>query len=163
LFQHLMAVAQKRPVVLNKHSPSPHAQLSDLSYQGKAVLVVEDNIVNQKILQRMLEKMDVAVDVAVNGLEALLLVKQHRYDLILMDCQMPVMDGYEATQKLRKREQAQRRYVPIVGITANALLGDREKCLEAGMDDYLPKPIRPAELRKALQAWLSVNKVSHSA
>jgi len=163
LFQHLMAVAQKRPVVLNKHSPSPHAQLSDLSYQGKAVLVVEDNIVNQKILQRMLEKMDVAVDVAVNGLEALLLVKQHRYDLILMDCQMPVMDGYEATKKLRKREQAQRRYVPIVGITANALLGDREKCLEAGMDDYLPKPIRPAELRKALQEWLSVNKVSHSA
>lgn len=163
LYQHLMAVAEKRPLMLNKNSPTPHAQLSNLSYQGKSVLVVEDNLVNQKILQRMLEKMDVAVDVAVNGLEALLLVKQHRYDLVLMDCQMPVMDGYEATQKLRQRERAQRRYMPIIGITANALVGDREKCLDAGMDDYLPKPIRPAELRTALQAWLSFKKESHSA
>ncbi|MDQ7076230.1 MAG: response regulator [Gammaproteobacteria bacterium] len=163
LYQHLMAVAEKRLLSLNKGNRNPHTQLSDLSYQGKSVLVVEDNLVNQKILQRMLEKMDVAVDVAVNGLEALLLVQQHRYDLILMDCQMPVMDGYEATQKLRKRERAQRRYVPIIGITANALVGDREKCLDAGMDDYLPKPIRPAELRGALQEWLAFEKESHSA
>jgi PAS domain S-box-containing protein len=146
------------------------------------ILVVEDNLVNQRLAVRLLEKSGYWVEVAGTGREAVEAFERFSYAAILMDCQMPEMDGFEATTEIRRRE-AQRRarsgpsfvrqdalpassqivgnreretlHIPIIALTANALQGDRERCLEAGMDDYLTKPIRPAELKATLERWLS--------
>ncbi len=115
---------------------------------GLRVLLAEDNVVNQKVAARMLEKMGVAVDVANNGLEAVRMCLQFRYDLVLMDCQMPEMDGYAATREIRRLQalSASPRGVPVIALTANTLEGDRERCLDAGMNDFLGKPIRQQDL-----------------
>ncbi|MBL8178673.1 MAG: PAS domain S-box protein [Bryobacterales bacterium] len=118
------------------------------------VLVAEDNPVNQKLALRLLEKYGYHADLAVNGREALLRWESTSYDLILMDCQMPELDGYEATMELRRRESSMSRpRTAIVAMTANALEGDRERCLSVGMDDFLPKPVQLDELRKTLVRW----------
>ena len=117
------------------------------------VLVAEDNPVNQKVAVRMLEKLGLRPDVAANGREVLTMLEMAPYDLILMDCQMPEMDGYAATREIRSRETAGRR-LPIVAMTADAMVGARESCLAAGMDDYVPKPVRLDNLFNALQKWL---------
>ena len=116
-------------------------------------MVVEDNIVNQKVACRMVERLGMRADVAANGLEALEMFELLPYDLILMDCQMPEMDGYEATVQIRRREGSPRRVV-IIAMTAEALAGARERCLEAGMDDYISKPVKMEELRAILNKWL---------
>ncbi len=126
----------------------------NLSFAGKRILLVEDNEVNRKVATRMLKKYEVEVEIACNGLEAVQKASEQTYDLILMDCQMPEMDGYTATERLRKRGV----HTPIVALTANALEGDREKCLAVGMDDYLSKPIRPEALQKMLTKWLTTTK-----
>ncbi|MCB9652164.1 MAG: response regulator [Deltaproteobacteria bacterium] len=113
------------------------------------VLVVEDNAVNRKVVTRMLEALGVGYDVAFDGVEALERVANARYDLVLMDCQMPVMDGYEATRRIRASE-AQGQHLPIFGLTANALPSDREAAMEAGMDHYLTKPLKKLDLLLAL-------------
>ncbi len=123
----------------------------DLAVPGARVLVAEDNRVNAKLAVAMLEKYGCLVDVAADGLEALEALGRATYDLVLMDCQMPELDGFEATRRLRAREEAAGLpRTPIVAMTANAMAGDRERCLEAGMDDYIAKPVRPADLQTAV-------------
>ena len=117
------------------------------------VLVVEDNVVNQKVATRMLEGMGCNVTVAANGQEAVDMLDQLPFDLILMDCQMPIMDGFEATREIRRRDADWSR-TPIIAMTANAMAGDRERCIEAGMDDYISKPVRPDGLFKTLSGYL---------
>jgi signal transduction histidine kinase/CheY-like chemotaxis protein len=117
------------------------------------VLVAEDHPVNQMVAQQMLEHLGCRVDVVANGREALSLLAMVDYDIIFMDCQMPEMDGYEATAAIRRLEGSKGR-IPIVAMTANAMHGDRERCLAAGMDDYVPKPVVQGCLRAALVRWL---------
>jgi CheY-like chemotaxis protein len=118
------------------------------------ILVVEDNLVNQRLATRLLEKRGHHVAVAGDGKQALSALEKERFDLVLMDMQMPEMDGFEATAEIRKREKANEQRLPIVALTAHAMKGDREKCLAAGMDGYLSKPIRPQELDAVLQLYL---------
>jgi len=105
------------------------------------ILLVEDNIVNQKVAVRMLKKLGYTCDIANNGQEALDAFLNNDYDLIFMDCQMPIIDGFEATKKIREQESGKKSHIPIVAMTANAMKGDREKCIQSGMDDYVSKPV----------------------
>jgi signal transduction histidine kinase/CheY-like chemotaxis protein len=115
------------------------------------ILLAEDSSVSQKVAAKMLERIGYRVDLAANGLEVLESMQHIPYDVILMDCQMPEMNGYEATRKIRMREQDEgRKPVYIIAMTANAMQGDREQCLAAGMDDYLSKPVRSNSLAQAL-------------
>jgi signal transduction histidine kinase/ligand-binding sensor domain-containing protein/DNA-binding response OmpR family regulator len=116
------------------------------------ILIAEDNIVNQKVAKKQVERLGYRVDVAANGLEVLEAIGRIRYDLILMDCHMPEMDGYEATKEIRKKE-LNTKHIPVIAMTANAMQGEREKCLEAGMDDYVSKPVRLAELEEVIDRW----------
>lgn len=120
------------------------------------VLLVEDNAVNQLMMTKMLEKLGLTVTVAEQGVEALAHLETTRFELILMDCQMPIMDGFEATAEIRRREAAPgaSARISIIALTANALEGDRQACLDAGMDDYLSKPISRQRLHDVLQYWL---------
>lgn len=120
---------------------------------SKRLLLVEDNKINQMVAGKFLEKFGYAYDVAENGAQALERMTTSAYDAILMDCQMPVMDGFEATKRIRLLEQVQNTHVPIIGLTANALEGDREKCLACGMDDFTTKPIKVDELQNKLAQW----------
>jgi len=117
------------------------------------LLLAEDNPVNQRLALAVLKKCGYEVDAVGNGLEALNAAMAHSYGLILMDCQMPEMDGYEATRRIRERQVGRQR-TPIVALTAHAMVGDREQCLECGMDDYLTKPLRPDALVATLKKWL---------
>jgi len=129
------------------------SQAEEGALQG-CILLVEDNKVNQMVADKMLSGMGLAVDFAENGEKALAALAGKRYDLVLMDCQMPVLDGYEATRAFRSREPQGEKRLPIIAMTANAMAGDRQKCLEAGMDDYLAKPVKKELLRKMLGQWL---------
>jgi PAS domain S-box-containing protein len=117
------------------------------------LLLAEDNLVNQKVAVRMLERLGVAVDVAGNGLEAVGAATRTRYALVLMDCQMPELDGFDATAAIRRAEAVTGDHVPIIALTANAMHGDRERCLMAGMDDYITKPMKMEDLSLALKRW----------
>jgi len=120
----------------------------------RRVLVVEDNVVNQMVAKRMLELFGCDVDVAGNGRVALEMIERSDYGFVLMDCQMPVMDGYEATQEIRRREDGHDQRLPIIAMTAHAMQGDRERCLQVGMDEYVAKPIRKEVLRELIESCL---------
>jgi len=120
----------------------------------RRVLIAEDNVVNQRLAVRMLEKAGYRTDVVANGREAVETLGRNMYDVVLMDCQMPEMDGFEAARAIRSAEADGGRRVPIIAVTASAMEGDREKCLAAGMDGYLAKPIKPEELETAIQQVL---------
>jgi signal transduction histidine kinase/CheY-like chemotaxis protein/HPt (histidine-containing phosphotransfer) domain-containing protein len=141
------------------------------------ILVAEDNLINQKLTVRMLEKLGFQADVVGNGQEALAALDRGSYAIVLMDCQMPLVDGLEATRQIREREAsdsetrdasrtttdaASARHIPIIAVTANAMRGDRERCLAAGMDDYLTKPLRKEDLKGALDRWLPASIQSPS-
>jgi CheY-like chemotaxis protein len=123
----------------------------------KKVLVAEDNLVNQKVALLMLKRQGYEGVIANTGREALTMLNQESFGLVLMDVQMPEMDGFEATAAIREMEKTTGKHVPIVAMTAHSMTGDRERCLEAGMDDYISKPIKQAELRDVLSQHLSVS------
>ncbi len=123
---------------------------------GKHVLLVEDNVINQMVAQGILDNMGIHVTIANHGREALERLSETTFDLVLMDCQMPEMDGFEATAAIREREhEIKKPRTTIIALTANAMSGDRDQCLAAGMDDYLTKPLRSRELQATLIRWLT--------
>ena len=125
---------------------------------GAPLLVVEDNAVNLEVIQQMLSRLGFSAAVATNGQEALDAFEGADYELVLMDVQMPVMDGLEASRRIRAT-LPEARQPRIIAVTANAMRGDRERCLEAGMDAYLPKPVSLNQLRECLEATLPSNAV----
>jgi CheY-like chemotaxis protein len=129
----------------------------DPARQWSRVLVVEDNAANLRVAVRMLERLGYRAEVAGTGAEAVTMLEHMQYDAVLMDCQMPEMDGYEATRLIRKNERMGR-HVPIIAMTAAALAGDREKCLAAGMDDYISKPVKLHVVAAILERWLAAPK-----
>ncbi len=153
LYNTLMAVAgihsPEKPLVTAYSS-------RELPQFTARILVVEDNAINQKVAQGLLKKFGVQVDLAANGEEAITSLENLPFDLVFMDCQMPVMDGYDATQKIRHSEsKVLNRDIPIIAMTANSMEGDREKCLAVGMNDFISKPVNPNKVQEALRRWLS--------
>ena len=124
-------------------------------YKNIHVLLAEDNPVNRMVATTMCKKLGIQVDQAINGLEAVELAGKNTYQLILMDCQMPIMDGYEATKQIRDRDDIASSRTPIVALTAHAMKGDREKCLSTGMDDYATKPFDMNKLQQLIDKWVS--------
>lgn len=137
--------------------PTPERRAS-----GVRVLLVEDNEVNRKLALRMLQRLGCSVEVATNGREAVELTAQRAYDLVLMDIQMPEMDGFEATRKIRQREQDTGKHLPIIAMTAHAMQEDREKCLAEGMDDYLSKPVKIDMLAQKIEKWSPLRRRAHA-
>jgi CheY-like chemotaxis protein len=127
------------------------------------ILLAEDNLVNQRLTVRILEKLGHQVVVAQTGEDALNALATEKFDLVLMDVQMPEMDGFAATREIRRKEQGSHERLPVIAMTAHAMKGDRESCLEAGMDDYLAKPINRVELQQAIERAMKLRKEEVSA
>ena len=122
------------------------------------ILLVEDQFINQKLMKNVLEKGGYEVVPASDGESALKLLSENKYDIILMDIQMPELNGYEVAKKFREMEKVSGEFTPILAMTANSLAGDREKSLESGMDDYIAKPLNMVEINARIEALLKKNK-----
>jgi CheY-like chemotaxis protein/HPt (histidine-containing phosphotransfer) domain-containing protein len=147
---------------LAEHAPTEPASPARLPQPSEAIgviLLVEDNKMNQLVGAKVLAKLGYRYDIANHGGEAVTAIQTTRYDAVLMDCQMPEMDGYEATRRLRGLEAGTTRHLPVIAMTAAAMHGDREACLEAGMDDYITKPVRPGAINDALERWIAAEPV----
>ncbi len=149
------------PADENTSATPAEAGAEPIAIRGR-LLLVEDNKMNQLVATKLLAKLGYDVAVADNGLEALQSMAHTDYDAVLMDCQMPEMDGYAATREIRRRER-ETRHTPVIAMTAAAMQGDREACLSAGMDDYLTKPIRPDALAETLARWITTDDDARSA
>jgi len=141
------------PEIAGNIPAAPPSARSPISALASRILLAEDNLVNQLLVQRILEKRGHQVVVVGNGQEALAALKQQSFDLVLMDVQMPLMNGLEATRAIRESETLSATHTPIVALTAHAMKGDRERCLASGMDAYLSKPIQGAELLNIVQLY----------
>jgi two-component system, sensor histidine kinase len=141
------------------------ARSSTIGSGAARVLVAEDNVINRMIASKFLQKLGFMAEVAEDGARAVALHRAAPYDIVLMDCQMPGVDGYQATALIRADERLSGSRVPIIAVTAHAMQGDRETCLAAGMDDYISKPLALEELRRVVSTWLSapVERPSHSS
>jgi CheY-like chemotaxis protein/HPt (histidine-containing phosphotransfer) domain-containing protein len=154
LYEHLVNVmAGRAPESVAAPTPAATAEQGPAAVRGH-ILLVEDNLINQQVALGILQIQGCSVTVANNGKEALEALAQGSFDLILMDCHMPEMDGFEATMEIRKREAATGHHVPIVALTANAMAQDREQCLRAGMDDHLSKPFSMQMMQDMLDRWM---------
>ena len=145
------------PLAFALSSPAPVQPWVEQSVDsGKQhrVLLVEDNLVNRTVVQAMLQNLDCDADMAINGEQAVSMASTGDYSMILMDCRLPVMDGFEATRRIRQIPRLEQ--LPIIALTANVLQGDRDACLQAGMDDYLAKPFKHADLQQVLHRWLAI-------
>ena len=159
LFDCVMTVLSQGTNIVSETGPAPLAPIPipvENKPRAARILLVEDNLINQKLALHLLTQFGFSADAAINGRLAVAALEKSRYDLVLMDIQMPEMDGLEATRVIRDPNSAVLDHrVPIIALTAHAMKGDREKCLEAGMDDYVSKPIQPDILRKAIDAALA--------
>jgi CheY-like chemotaxis protein len=151
LFESLLAVVKDDLASLD----DAKANIVTFAHFEAHLLVVEDNSTNATIVTGLLKKFGIEVSLAENGLKALSMLENHDYDLVLMDCQMPEMDGYEATQRIRKQGLS----IPIIALTAQAMREDEQKCLDAGMNAYLSKPIDPFQLNQLLAEWLPEDRL----
>ncbi|WP_291328863.1 response regulator [Desulfovibrio sp. UCD-KL4C] len=134
--------------------------IAEKLFKGFKALLVEDNVINQQVAYHILIETGLAIETADNGLEAVKKIEKNNYDLILMDIQMPEMDGYEATRVIRDR--LKKTNLPIIAMTAHAMRGDKEKCLQAGMNDYIPKPIDKNQMMSVIKTYLLENKAQHN-
>jgi two-component system sensor histidine kinase/response regulator len=163
LFNALLAALSRTPLPVDHKEPPPlitRHTLAEAHKQTLRILLVEDNRVNQKVALIHLRKFGYTATVANNGCEAVDAIRNQAYDMVLMDVQMPEMDGYAATRAIRGMAGDISR-LPIIAMTANAMKGDREKCLEAGMDDYISKPIDPEKLQETIQQWAERQHMPH--
>lgn len=142
-------VAREKAPLVTRH------QVAEMKRPTGRILLAEDNLVNQKVTFRQLTRLGYEVDIVENGRQAIDAIGAHSHALVLMDCQMPVMDGFEATSAIRALESGQSRHIPIIALTANAMAGDERKCLDAGMDDYITKPCKVDDLKAVLERWIS--------
>lgn len=173
LYDCLVQMAARKHRLAPRPSPPKHSPMPEAPALGR-LLLVEDNEINQMVALGILNQLGYSVDVAADGLQALEMVATTTYRAVLMDCQMPHMDGYEATAELRRREtdskdqnsngtESSPRRLPIIAMTAAALEQDRDRCLAVGMDDYLTKPIQPDELAAALTRWTTDTKPAETS
>lgn len=151
-----LSFAKPTPPTAARHSTASVAVSGIVAASNGRVLVVEDNLVNQKVAVRLLEKFGYGADVAANGREAIDAVARQLYAAVLMDCQLPEVDGFTATEQIRAYEagRQERGRLPIIAMTTNVMPGDRERCLAAGMDDYLSKPVHAEQMRAVLRRWI---------
>lgn len=138
-------VYDSQPIVSNR---------DDVDYSHLKFLIAEDNLINQKLILNVMEKLSIKAEIASNGAEALKMLENNHYDLILMDCRMPVMDGYQTTKLIRTLRNDEKKFIPIIALTANNIEGGKKKCLESGMNDFLSKPMRINELEAMINKWV---------